>query len=210
MEQESASLAESIKRVNQIVSSVGFETIGARIRRRRLNQGLSVRTLAEQSGVNKNSILRLERGKGSHPVTLISVCEALSLHLDSLTMDGSSEEVVAALQKSEFAQWHDLLDVAGGPIELDTLGTIPIQLLSSRLPQGRIVPTIIHLTQGTPQNSHHGEEFVYVLSGEAKVVVAGKEFHLKQGDSLCFWSGELHQYLPVSDTATLLSVRVDY
>lgn len=208
--QESASLAESIKRVGLIVSSIGFETIGARLRRRRLNQGISVRTLAEKSGVNKNSILRLERGQGSHPATLISVCEALSLHLDSLSMEGSSPETLAAIQRCDAAQWHNLLDIAGGTIDPGLEGAIPIQLLSSRLPLGRIVPTIMRLTQDTPVNSHHGEEFVFMLSGEAIVNVAGQEFRMKQGDSICFWSGEMHQYLPVGGSATLLSVRVDY
>jgi len=37
-------------------------TLGARIQRFRLLQGLSVRDLAERAGVNKNTILRLEKG----------------------------------------------------------------------------------------------------------------------------------------------------
>ena len=206
------SILESTVKAQELIARLGYETLGARIRRQRLNQGISVRDLAEKSQVNKNSILRLEKGLGSHPLTLVSVCQALSLHLDGLALADESDAQIASVHRVDQDTWHDLRNVAGGPLG-STLGAgqIPIQLLTSRFPNGRVVPTIIIVNQKTPISSHHGEEFVYVLEGSVKITVADKSFQLVAGESINFWSGEQHCYEPFEcDETKILSVRVDY
>lgn len=204
-------LTESSARAQELIDLLGFQTIGARVRRQRLNQGISVRDLAARAHVNKNSVLRLERGEGSHPLTLLSVCSALCLHLDALALSGDKTLQIAAIQRNGGAVWHDLRNVASGPIDMRSPGdAIPIQLLASRFPTGRVVPTVIVVNQPTPINSHHGEEFVYVLEGQLRMTIADQPFILEKGESIDFWSAEAHRYEPVGETATILSVRVDY
>lgn len=205
-------ILESTVKAQELIARLGYETLGARIRRQRQNQGISVRDLAEKSQVNKNSILRLEKGLGSHPLTLVSVCQALSLHLDGLALADEAEAQIASVHRVDQDTWHDLRNVAGGPLG-STLATdqIPIQLLTSRFPNGRVVPTIIIVNQRTSLSSHHGEEFVYVLEGSVKITVADKTFILEPTESINFWSGEQHCYEPFEcDETKILSVRVDY
>jgi transcriptional regulator with XRE-family HTH domain len=206
------SILESTAKAQELIVRLGYETLGARIRRQRLNQGISVRDLAEKAQVNKNSILRLEKGLGSHPLTLVSVCQALSLHMDGLALADEVDGLIASVHRVDQDTWHDLRNVASGPLG-PTLSPdqIPIQLLTSRLPNGRVVPTIILVNQRTPVSSHHGEEFVYVLEGNLKVTVADKSFTLSASESINFWSGEQHCYEPFECEETkILSVRVDY
>lgn len=212
MAEGESSILESTTRAQELFAKLGFATIGDRIRRQRQNQGISVRDLAEKANVNKNSILRLEKGMGSHPHTLVSVCEALSLHLDGLALGNSENNQIGAIHHAGQNVWHDMRNIVGGPI----MGTvsddqIPIQLLTSRLPNGRVVPTIIIVNQATPPGNHHGEEFVYVLEGMVKITVADQSFVLKPTESINFWSGERHFYEPFECAETkILSVRVDY
>jgi DNA-binding transcriptional MerR regulator/mannose-6-phosphate isomerase-like protein (cupin superfamily) len=42
--------------------------------------------------------------------------------------------------------------------------------------------------------AHEGEEFLFVLRGELKIALAGKEYHLKRGDSFYFESATPHHW----------------
>ena len=57
--------------------------IGNRIKRRRLELGLSVRKLSDICGVPFNSISRIENGNWSASIDIISqICSALNLRID--------------------------------------------------------------------------------------------------------------------------------
>jgi transcriptional regulator with XRE-family HTH domain len=66
-------------------------TLGARMQRIRQRQNLSVRELADKAGVNKNTILRLEKGLTPSYATLNRVCEALGIHIAQLTQPEPDE-----------------------------------------------------------------------------------------------------------------------
>jgi mannose-6-phosphate isomerase-like protein (cupin superfamily) len=47
--------------------------------------------------------------------------------------------------------------------------------------------------EGGPNNSHSGDQWLYVLSGRGKAVVEGRTIDLKPGSLLVIESGEKHQ-----------------
>ncbi|MBS1707312.1 MAG: helix-turn-helix transcriptional regulator [Armatimonadetes bacterium] len=197
----------------EILKNVPLQVIGARIRRERQAQGLSIRVLAKQANLGINSVVRLESGVGFRHTTLVKVCEALGLHLERLA--SASHEVVAVHRRTD-DRWHELDSYDAGELPLGSTseaaggqGINPLMLLQSRLASGKLLPTLIEVHSPTKARSHPGEEFVYVLRGPICVTVSGDDYVLETGESIDFWGAELHAYAPVGDAAGLvLSVRV--
>lgn len=202
-----------------LVARVGAEVIGDRIRRLRIGMGLSIRDVAARAALSKTSVVRLEQGLACRPATLVQVCEVLGVHLERLE-DGETAET-GAVHRAGDDRWFDMTDVAAGPLPLTvtrgartprvtTQVAVAVDLLKSRLANGRVLPTILEVHAESVARSHPGEEFVYVLSGRLRLRVGANVFDLKTGESACFWSGEPHQYAPIGrGPARVLSIRVD-
>ncbi len=218
-------LIQRLSAVAALIDAVGLSVVGARVKRLRLQQGHSIRSFAELSGLGKNSIVRLESGVGTQPLTLLRACEALGLHIDRLADPVAPDPATAAAHHNEDDRWHALMDLAGGPLG-DADGpvapevrarlaaeqgvAVAINRLKSRLPTGRIFPSLLELHAASEPRSHPGEELVFVLQGSVCLQVGGVPYPLKAGESLTFWSSEQHVYAPAADsdcTPIVLSVR---
>lgn len=181
------------------------ETLGARIQRIRQRSNLSVRDLAEKAGVNKNTILRLEKGLTPSYVTLNRVCEALGVHIAQLTQPEPEEEHTISL--------HARAGEGRAPLAADE--KVLLAALKCRLPGGRLNAAIMELFGESEPVTHPGEELVFCLRGRAKLTVAGRGYCLGEGDAAAFWSAERHTYSPMEDAAEdelpvrLLTVWID-
>lgn len=198
--------------------------VGDRLRRTRLQQQLSIRQIAELANLSKTSVVQVEAGKTSRVSTYLKMAEALGLHLDRLmkpTVVGP--QPFAVHQKSDDT-WFDLVDFGAGPLppeaqadaeerkRLAEQGQVPLNILASRLENGRIKPTVLELYDVSPRRAHAGEEHVFVLSGTAMVMIGESEIRLREGESVTFWSSEPHAYAPAEGSplpVRILSVRVD-
>lgn len=165
-------------------------TLGARIQRIRLRMNLSVRDVAEKANVNKNTILRLEKGLTPSYTTLNRVCEALGIHIAQLTTEDSHDETTIVVH-SRFNE--DRVDLA----EDETARLIS---LDCRLRGGRINSAILELFDKTYPVNHPGEEFIFCLRGTSTLTVGGQTFTLLEGDAATFWSSEIHAYAPADET----------
>lgn len=202
---------------------VELAVVGDRIRRIRIQMGLSVRDLAKLADLSKTSIVAIEQGKSFRMSTLLKVCTAMGLHVDGIIQTTPETEVPFAIHREKDDRWFDLADFAGGPVwtgALDQSGLSeivengcksPLNILASRLSAGRVKPTIMELFEKSETRSHAGEEFVHVLRGSAKIVINDSEIVLAEGESVTFWSGEPHSYGPAvpGSPAKIVSVRVD-
>ena len=209
-----------------LLAGLGPAVVGQRLRRARQRQGLSVRDVAERAGMSKTSVVRLEAGGPVRPSTVVRVCAALGLHVERLA--GLSDEGVGpvSVHRASDDRWVDMANAGGGPL----LGAdrslsasergraasegvaVPLCLMRSRLPGGRVLPTVLDVHAPSETRSHPGEEFVYVLSGRLRLEVGEHVVELAEGESATFWSAEPHRYLPASAEETparVLSVRVD-
>lgn len=220
-----ARLIQRLTAVSALIDAVGLSVIGARIRRLREQQGYSIRAFAELAGLGKNSVVRLEAGIGTQPLTLLRACEALGLHIDRLSDPVGHDPATAAVHRLADDRWHALMDLAGGPLgdadrpvsaeERRTLAAragvaVAINRLASRLPTGRIFPSLLELHAASEPRTHPGEELVFVLRGRVRMEVGGVEYLLVAGESLTFWSAEVHVYAPADDgqpVPLVLSVR---
>lgn len=197
---EKNSLALLQEKASRVIGTLGMEVLGQRLRRERLAQKLSVRTLGQVSGVGVSSVVRAEAGKHIRPLTLIRLTEAMNIHLERLAATPTDESVATHCQGEE---WLPLESAKSQALN-------DIQLLNSRLAGSQLLPTMLRVTGESDTRSHPGEEFLYVLSGEAIVTVTGKPIRLGAGDSINFWGSEPHSYAPATEApAVLLSIRVN-
>lgn len=71
--------------------TVGVDMDGAKLKRWRLTRRMSVRDLAEKSGVNHSAISQMERGlRQPHPRTIGKLEDALELQPGELLADGET------------------------------------------------------------------------------------------------------------------------
>lgn len=208
----------------QIWSEETRVLVGDRLRRTRVQQRLSIRQIAELADLSKTSVVQVEAGKTSRTSTYLRMAEALGLHLDRLMKPAGADSQPFAVHKHSDDTWFDLVNFGEGPLppeaqtdpterkKLAERGTAPLNILASRLENGRIKPTVLELYGLSPRRSHAGEEHVFVLSGTAKVMIGESEITLSKGESVTFWSSEPHAYAPAEDSSLpvrILSVRVD-
>jgi transcriptional regulator with XRE-family HTH domain len=195
-------------------------TLGARIQRIRIRKGLSVRELADAAAVNKNTILRLEKGLTPSYATLTRVCTALGIHVAQLTRPEPEEEDTIALHARENevrrAYSTDLAGLgfngaaaADGPVVRfqNAEGMPPfaadekvlLSILACRLPGGRLNAAVLELYGESEPVMHPGEEMVFCLKGTARLTVAGRAYRLREGDAAAFWCSESHSYGPAPE-----------
>ncbi len=214
-------------------------TLGARIQRVRLRREMSVRDLADAAGVNKNTVLRLEKGLTPSYATLARVCEALGVHVAQLTQPEPDEAHTIALHDHEQAVRRGYLsglmprgaetgtggegavvlfqDGAGMP-SFAADEKVLLSVLTCRLPGGRLNAAVLELFGESESVTHPGEELVFCLKGTARLTVAGRSYRLREGDAATFWCSERHSYgpMPEDDDETdeslpvrMLSVWID-
>ena len=174
------------------------ESLGNRLRELRRQQGLSLRSLAEKSGLSANTLSLIENGKTSPSVaTLQQVALALNVAITAFFEVENRREPVIYTQKSERT---------GTPF---THGTI--EEMGPGFNNEGIQPFLITfdpLTSSGPQPlTHDGMEFIYCLSGHIYYNVIGQEYMLNPGDTLMFSSQMPHSWKnPTNEPSSLIIV----
>lgn len=153
------------------------EHIGNQVRRLRLSRNLSLRELAQRSGLNINTLSLIENGKTSPSVTTLQqLAMALGVRITEFFESAEAEQEVIYTPAERRPQRS-----AGGAL---------IQNLTARLAQHGLEAFVVHLKPGgeglNRHISHAGWEFVFVLSGMVEYRIGGQTYELKKGDSLAF------------------------
>lgn len=159
--------------------------VGHRLRELRTSRGLSIRSLAEMSGLNFNTLSLIENQKTSPSVsTLQRLALALQVPITAFFKTETLHQDVV-YQKSDqrpkamFA--HGKLEDMGDGMTL-----------------GDGIPLLLTLEPGADSGPdaivHTGQEFVYCLMGCLTYTVAGKEYALEAGDSLIFEAHLSHRW----------------
>ena len=220
------SIRQQEQEAASVMTSLSSEALGDRLRRARMRQGRSIRELADAAGLSKSSIVRLEQGGGTYPMTIVKVCAALGLHVARLRDPDSAGDDRIAVHRLGDDRWYDLTDFGAGPLggvdrpltaeeraELARQGVaVPIVVLASRLSDGQLLSNVVEIYATSEPREHPGEEFVYVLDGAAKITVGSTVTVLQRGESMVFRSVEPHTYAPADGSALparVLMVRLD-
>ena len=156
--------------------------VGSRIRNIRQSQGLSLRSLAEQSRLSANAISLIERGENSPTVSsLHRLASALDVPITDFFQDERIQQAIYVKQEQGLRFEND---------------KVTIESLGIGLPYQQLEPFRMSLAPGAntfdDPITHPGEEFIHCLEGEIEYKVGTRIFHLSTGDSLLFDSLQPH------------------
>jgi len=159
--------------------------VGQRLRELRAERGLSIRALAERSGLAVNTLSLIENTKTSPSVsTLQQIALALNVSITAFFETGAPRNPIVHIKAAQ------------RPRATFVHGTI--EDLGAGLSRRAVEPFIVTLepNAGSGPNPivHTGYEFVYCLSGRIMYTVAERGFLLEPGDSLVFESHLPHRW----------------
>ena len=159
--------------------------VGRRLRELRAERRLSIRALAEQSGLNVNTLSLIENGKTSPSVsTLQQVAAALKTPITAFF------EIETAPQRIVYQKADNRRAAAFAHGTLADLGT--------GFARPGLEPFIVTLEpqadSGDTPIVHTGLEFVFCLEGRIGYEVDGQAFILEPGDSLVFEAHLPHRW----------------
>jgi transcriptional regulator with XRE-family HTH domain len=168
--------------VNTDYPAPGEIDVGRRLRELRLEQGLSIRALAEKSSLNFNTLSLIENGRTSPSVsTLQQLAKGLEVPITVFFENDIPKTHISFLragQRRRAAFAHGTMEDLGGGLTLH--GGQPF--LVNLEPKADSGPTPI---------VHTGLEFVFCLEGHLSYTIEDHKYPLEPGDSLLF-----EAYLP--------------
>lgn len=165
--------------------------VGMKIRELRNQQNLSLRVLAELSGLNINTLSLVENGKSSPSVgTLQQLARALKVPISAFF---ESEPVSKRVVFTGHSQRPEA-----------TFSNARMQNLGKDLANHAIQPFVVTLEPGAGSGErlivHTGHEFVYCLSGKVLYLIDEMEYALEPGDSVVFEAHLPHQWKNIGES----------
>ena len=157
--------------------------IGEKIKRLRLQRGLTQEELADRCELSKGFISLLERDLTSPSIaTLNDVLECLGTDLAAFFTEHAEEKLVFSEDDTYIKEDEETLK-----------GTI--RWLVPTAQKNEMEPIMVTIEPGGstyPDNPHEGEEFGYVIEGTITVVIGEEEYQAKKGESFYFTSNQPH------------------
>jgi transcriptional regulator with XRE-family HTH domain len=175
--------------------------VGARVKALREGMGLSLRDLAERSGVGAATLSQVERGESSPTLTVAArIAEGLELTLSQLLRLEEGRNVVvvrAGNGRRSSRSGHEIEEL-----------TPPLPGQRADVSRHRLDPGRSTGGQGDPPIHEPGSrETVVVLSGSVELTVDGERYPLEAGDSATFDADLPHNlHNPGAATSEILAV----
>jgi len=176
--------------------------VGTRLRQLREARKVSMRTLAQMSGLSANALSMIERGKTSPSVsTLYRLAGALNVPVTDFFGPETSRKDVVFLKGEERSRLPFMRGLWEG--------------LGGEQFSGRMMPFMLTLEDGASSGpntvAHSGHEFVYCLRGQIEYQIENQVYALEAGDSLLFLAQLRHRWRnPGGQVSNILVIISDY
>ncbi len=173
--------------------------VGGRIRHFRRENSLSIRALADQSGLNVNTLSLIENGKTSPSIsTLQQIAAALRVPMTAFFENETARQRLVFQQAGQ----RPRADFSSGVLEDLGAG------LTLRGGQPLLVTLHPGASSGPNAIVHTGFEFVYCLEGLLSYTVEDRNYLLSPGDSLIFEAHLPHSWMNAgaADVRSLLII----
>lgn len=174
-------------------------SIGERIKRLRLEKGMSIENLARQSGISAANLEKIEGQDLSPPLGIIvSVAAILQVSVGEFFGDCGESPfcIVRSDNRTSISRFSPSYSYEGLGLQKKNRKMEPFLVT--------LHPTEAHKVEA---NQHIGEEFIFVLEGKVEVSLLGHHDVLNQGDSIYYDSNVPHIIKCHDDNpATLLAV----
>ncbi|MBN1996203.1 helix-turn-helix transcriptional regulator [candidate division KSB1 bacterium] len=170
--------------------------LGKRAQRVRVEKHLSIESLAQQAGLNKNTIVRFEKGLSTRMDTIYKICNVLSVSpfqlLDGKLVKGRDYAIKKHIESGKVQRHQRVPDASDAGM---TTGD-----LHYKLPGGDMAAKVIEVRSRSTRRSHPGEELLFCLTGTIGVEISDVKVTLNKGDALFFWGTEPHVYFNADGT----------
>jgi len=176
----------------KVEANLVSEHVGQQLRALRKARRLSIRTLAEISGLSVNTLSLIENGKTSPSVnTLSQLAQSLNVPITAFFEVNHRKRV--AYQKA--GERKQIVFAQG---QLESLG--------EGMPRMGSEPFITRLepnaSSGTEPIIYAGRQFIYCLEGHITYTIEGEAYPLAPGDSLIFDAYTPHSWQNTSPTSS--------
>jgi transcriptional regulator with XRE-family HTH domain len=155
--------------------------IAERVRELRLRHGWTVGRLADECGLSKSMLSKIENAQSSPSLgTLARLSEALSVPVTAFFRGLSEEQDVIHVKAGAGLVIEHRNSVHGQRYQ--SLGTM-------RAPHDNLEPMLVTLTERTdafPLYQHAGTELIFMISGKMEYCCGGRRYLLEAGDTLQF------------------------
>ena len=160
--------------------------IGERIKRLRLQRGLTQEELADRCELSKGFISLLERDLTSPSIaTLTGVLECLGTDLTAFFSAQTEEKLVFSEEDTYIKEDDETLKGS-------------IRWLVPTAQKNEMEPILVEMAAGGEtdwDNPHEGEEFGYVLAGAVQIELGDRIVKARKGESFYFKTTEPHRLL---------------
>lgn len=168
--------------------------IGEAVKRERLARNLSIRDLANSSGLSPSAISKIENNKTiPNVITMKQLANAMGMSAARFFIE-KEDELVELIKKED----RPIFKRNENPLGIVT------EEIMARGPNNQMQPCIISFPGGANSEkavTHQGEEFTFVLKGSILCVLEGYEtYELEEGDTLYFPSHIPHRWENLSAT----------
>ncbi len=174
--------------------------VGEKIKHMRETQGLSLAELAQKTGFELSMLENIEQEKITPPLgTMIRLSRALNTVMSSLFSNQQEKKSYSIMRVSD----HKTAPLPSGRASYHSY--IP---LAADLEDRHMDPFIVKLNPGKAKDVvpsvHDGEELIYVIDGEVKIVIEDQVEILSLGDTLYLKSTTPHIVITNTDRPALI------
>lgn len=150
--------------------------IGDKIKRMRIEKGLTQEELANRCELSKGFISQVENDLTSPSIaTLIDILEILGTNLNEFFSDEREEKVAYT--------YDDMFETVNEELKYSLMWLVPNAQKNEMEP---IMITLEPTGRYIEESPHEGEEFGYVLSGTIILHLGDKQFKVKKGESFYY------------------------
>ena len=170
-------------------SDQGLGSVGDRVRKIRMQKGLTLSDVASRTGFDEDFLNRLENNDVSPPLgALIKLGKALDMKMGYFISGGATRAytLVRADERQQLSRRAASVDKAYG---------YTYQTLAPGKTDRHMEPFLVTLepSDTLDLSSHEGQEFIFVLEGRMEVVLGDERIALDGGDSIYYDSNVPHQ-----------------
>ena len=159
---------------------------GEKIRAVRERKGLTLKAVAQKTGVSESLVSQIERNKVSPAIdTLLTLADVLDINLEFLFEEYHKNRTVDIIYKEERRKIQE------GEITYEEIATCTNSNDDIRLETYEITSPVKEKTH-RGSYGHSGREIGYILEGQCILQYENKNYELKEGDSISFSASAPH------------------
>jgi transcriptional regulator with XRE-family HTH domain len=161
----------------------------------RKQRGLTLAILAEQTGLTKSYLSKIERRQSTPSIAVaLKVARALDVDVAQLFADKTADEKIVLDRAEDRSRDGE-----------------PCHLLAPKLLGKAMLPLVLRPSQGADAAipAHPGQEFVFVHAGTVELEYGGHAVTLAEGDS-AYFDASVRYHLRAVDAACTEVVVVTY